>query len=244
MTVRPLRIIVSATPPRAREYYPVGSLQLLPGLALWAGALVLPQEFRSWATQLLAIVGWLLVGVLAAQAILQRLLARRLRAMWPHAGGLCCDYGRRLPPVLIIQWPRPTPLPLAATLVYRLEQEAALTYLLAHEYAHSLLRARYRQTELPVWWNEGFASWFAEQVMGAPFWRPESRECLSVREPRGNPRRLLRQDDYLRLCARYYWEVRQLADEGRLPEVLGAFYMRIDSFRPKLAPTDQVAPRT
>ncbi len=235
MAARPLRVIVSAAPPPAREYYRVADLPLLLGLAATAVGIVLRQEVPQFIYLFCLVVCGLTVGMIGTAVVIQRLLARRMRAMWPNMGGVALGYNRSVPPVIILQWPRPAPLPLVTALAFPiLEQEPYLAYILAHEYAHVLLRARYRKTRLPVWWDEGFAFWFAEQVMGQPRWRPESRAHLSAPEPSGNARRLFGQDDYVRLCARYYWEMRAIADSGLLPEVLKAPLSRVAGFRPEL----------
>jgi hypothetical protein len=169
-----------------------------------------------------------------------------LREKWPHIGGLALIYRLRRQALTLVHWPRPTPHPFAQTLMFPLEsQEQYLAHVLAHEYAHVLLRARHRTLWPPPWWDEGFAFWFSEQVVGEPRWRPESRAHLQEPEPKGKTAWVDADwEPYMRLCARYYWEVRTLADEGRLQEVLAAPRKRIDSFRPAAVPVDQAAPRT
>jgi len=243
VAVRPLRVIVSTDAPPAGEYYPVRYLSLLAGMALGLVALFLRDEFSRPIHLLCLAAGGLSGAVLGLVVAGKRRLTRGLQRMWPPLGGVCFDYDQRLPPVIMVQWPRPEPLPIVMELTFRTpEQEPYLAGILAHEYAHALLRARYCKRALPVWWDEGFAFWFTEQVLGQPVWRPESRAHLSEPEPRRNARRLFGQDAYVRLCACYYWEVRDLIEDGRLPELLRTPVRRLADFGAKAVSPDHPTP--
>ena len=137
---------------------------------------------------------------------------RRVHRVWPFAGGLAFAAGQTVRPAILLHWPTPPAPAITKRLTYDLTTpEAALHHFLAHEYAHVLLHVRGSRRP-PAWFDEGFAAWLAEQLAGAPRWRPESRECVSEPEPARAPRASSAgQDWYCRLMARYYWEVRTLA---------------------------------
>lgn len=53
-------------------------------------------------------------------------------------------------------------------------------------------------------------------------------------EPHGDPYRHFGTDAYYRLAARYYWEVRTLADRGLLAEAFRTPLKRLNELRPQL----------
>ena len=166
--------------------------------------------------------------------------ARRVRAGWPFASGFAIAQYPMFRPVILVQWPRPESPPWARELRWVVSNDAYLQLALAHEYGHVILNDL-RKQHPPPWLDEGFAFWFSEEVTGVPFWRPESRVCVSEPEPKGDPRADFGASEevmvrYYRLMARYYWEVRALAEEGRLAEALTASRRKLGEMRPRLAP--------
>ena len=184
----------------------------------------------------ICIMGVIAFACFSHAAATRRKMAARVRKAWPRIGGLALSrLGRGA--VILVHWPRPAPSVGMENLAFPIPQdepEHYLRHVLAHEYAHLLLRTRHRALRLPAWWDEGFAFWFSEQVTGQERWRPESRQCVQDPEPKHDPRRDLDMEPYVRLCARYYWEVRGLMEAGRLPELLQAPVRQLGSFRAEL----------
>jgi hypothetical protein len=201
----------------------------------------------TWAAVTLAAVGLsalardpvaalvLLASMVAVPGWWVRASWRRGRSWWPHCGGLAFGHSGIMEPVIALHYPPPPPLTAAKALLYPSPSlDVALTFVAAHEYGHILLQSGYRTKAIPTWLNEGFAFWFAEQAAGQPVWRPESRACVEEPEPQGNPYEQFGSESYCRLAARYYWEVRSLADRGLLLDVLRAPLKCVNDFRPQL----------
>jgi hypothetical protein len=185
-----------------------------------------------WGTLLgaLLVLGFLyakLIGVLAGSAIALLLATWGasllvVRRAWSFVRGLTVYYSAGRGGAVILMNLAPLPLP---------SEIAALRYELI------ALRDRYRTARIPAWLDEGVAFWFAEEVAGVQYWRPESRACVGEPEPRWDPRwRMVRgatsRTAYYRLAARYYWEVRRLAQAGRIGELLATPLKQTRSLRP------------
>jgi hypothetical protein len=217
-----------------------------PVLGVVAAALVIAGMLVRGYGLVLVLVGVILAGAARPAVILLSpvlgmaalLLANcyRVRRMWRFVGGFAFAWGRMFRPTIALHWP-PPPRPAAVERLcfqFPSAEDRVRSYL-AHEYAHVLLHLRGGRHRPPAWVDEGFAYWFSEQFVGAPMWRPESRDCLSQPEPAKDPRsRFAGQEWYYRLAARHYWEVRALADGGRLPEVLAAPMEEVGRLRPVL----------
>ncbi len=84
---------------------------------------------------------------------------------WPILGGFALRYYPLLSSLIAIKWP-PGGSEISAKFVLPLtSRREALLMVLAHEYGHVLLHTHY-QANPPMWVSEGFAHWFAEQLVG------------------------------------------------------------------------------
>jgi hypothetical protein len=217
-----------------------------PILGVFAAALIISGALFRGHGLVLVLVGVILAGaarpaviVLSPVLGMAALLVAngyRVRRLWRFVGGFTFAWGRMFRPTIVLHWP-PPPRPAAVErLCFQFPSaEDRLRSYLAHEYAHVLLHLRGGRHRPPAWIDEGSAYWLSEQFVGAPMWRPESRDCLSQPEPAKDPRsRFAGQEWYYRLAARHYWEVRALADAGRLTEVLAAPAEELGRLRPSL----------
>jgi hypothetical protein len=218
-----VRAIVTGAPLRARDVWrPTWFLSL--GLVI--------VTLLLWWTVIIPLIYWGLA----------LFVLHRARKTWPRAGGLCVGGSSAWLPVLAVRWPElPRDRRLTRLRVHldaRAEAEAAL----AHEYAHSLLRAIRRTVRIPKWFSEGFAEVFADYACGYRLWMDESRDCVG--EPERRSRRV---DAAFRLRARYYWEVRTLAEQGTLWPALTAPRRKLARLRPVLhaeRPADEPPEKT
>jgi len=222
---RSIRVVIADDPPRARDLYwfdPLAWLWLaVPLVAILAGRAL--NATGVAITMLLAASLW--------WALAFRNGVRCLKAWWPHAGGMTMMQYAFFRPVVALHWPRPPRSPAAAALAIPVADSEHPRQVVAHEYAHCLLRQL--RGYAPAWLDEGFAFWFAEQATGQPFFRPESRACVVEAEPERDMRRATTfpGEVYYRLTARYYWEVRALAEEGLISEALRTPYRGLERFR-------------
>jgi hypothetical protein len=161
--------------------------------------------------------------------------AKGLRVTWPHAGGILVISRGFGEPVIAVHWPLPA-LPPGVTPLWRTTPypREKLGMVVAHEYGHLLLRHHYRSASLPPWLDEGYAFWFAEQVVGCDVLLPETRAFVEEPDPEQDSRALLGQEAFRRLFARYCWEMRSIADRGLLPDLLKAPLSRVAELRPTL----------
>jgi hypothetical protein len=196
-----------------------GLIPLLVGLILAAAAwpLVIP-------VMLLCAVG----GIAASAA-------RSVRRIWPFLGGSAFAWSHFLRPLIALHWPPPVRVAAVDYLLYHpFPVEDRVRSCLAHEYTHLVLHTR-PASRPPAWLDEGLAFWLSEQLTGVMVYRLESRECIAEPEPSEDARRhFAGQESYYRLMARYYWEVRSLAEAGKLTEVLAAPAEELTRLRPTL----------
>jgi hypothetical protein len=162
-----------------------------------------------------------------------------VRRAWPHAIGLTIPASGAAGPVILVNLAPSPPPEAAARLRLELSGDDRLRTVVAHEFAHVALRSRYRSTRIPAWLDEGVAYWFDEESTGIKSWTTESRVC--VREPdseRDARRKMLGNEEsrlvYYRLTARYYWEVRHLANQGRITELLATPVKQTAKLRPSV----------
>jgi len=226
-----VRFVVTEMPPPALALLRFSrffiGLCLAVALVVWGAA---PFFLGGVALAIAVTVGQVVVWALALTK-----LRRSLRRSWPSAGALVMRRHPILEPAVAVHWPLPKRPAAAVPLTQpRPSEQKALESIVAHEYGHLLLRERYPSAPLPPWLDEGFAFWFSEQVTGVEFWSPQARNCFAEPEPERDPRRLFPYDGYYRLMARYYWEVRTLAEQGRLGELLHTPVSRIGKWRPVL----------
>lgn len=217
-------IVISERLPHTYHIYRIRPFRLIFLVAVFLLALSYP--FWSLATTgiiiYLGFVYWLYVF-------------RTLQAHWKYAGGWAIS-GPGFKPAIALHWPWPERAPAMAALALPRTNPEALRMVLAHEYAHCLLGAIREGARVIAWLDEGFAFWFMEQATGLDAWKPESRTCVEEPEPKDDPRLVMKITDegYIRLMARYYWEVKGLAEEGKLLEALTASKRDLAGLRPKL----------
>ncbi len=183
--------------------------------------------------------GFLISGLAAIcfNHLAWRRLTRCIRGGWPHCGGMAVT-NHEGEQTIALHWPCPrrSSVVVAALVLPETDQEWFRSGL-AHEYGHCLLRMLRRDYSPSPWLDEGFAFWFMEQATDMAYWREEARNCVEEPEPEGDPWEMLKKnkyDRYMRLMARYYWEVRTLAEEGRLREALTAPAAELARLRPSL----------
>jgi hypothetical protein len=227
-----VKFLLAANPPGVRDV----ARQHLPGLLFWGtfviALLVLGPLFGAkWLAVLAGAVMALVLAVHFAFVLM-------IRRAWGFAAGLAFPYSRRQGgAIVLMNLAPPPPPPAVAALRYALPADDRLRLVAAHEYAHIALRSRYRAARIPAWLDEGLASWFADAACGLQWWRPESRSCVGEPEASWHPRwgmsRSAKQRErYYRLTARYHWEVRHLAEAGRIPELLATPLKKARSLRP------------
>jgi hypothetical protein len=234
-----LRVVLADRRPRIRDILQFSRFAIFLVLLLTAVLVACALFYQS----LVPIEALAIIGLLAALYCLVAM--RAIWRGWHHAGGLAVPFQPALEMVILLNLVPPVPPSAMAQMAYELSPDEGLRFVIAHEYVHHLLRHHYRVPGLPVWLDEGLAFWLGEQMACVEFWRPESRTCLSDPEPREDPRRRFGdnsyRDTYLRLMARYYWQVKALADAGRVKELLRTPLHQVDSLR---AAGDAVADRT
>ncbi|NIM04386.1 MAG: hypothetical protein GTN65_01935 [Armatimonadetes bacterium] len=241
-----LRILITKKPPRALDFtWCAPSLFVWYGVAL-AGLLLLiwfPYKYKQSSVSpfdiagiCIAIVSSLVIGLVIVRLLR---IGHHTKRLWPDCGGLTMAT-HSLRAIIALHWPLPQPNRSPNQLAIRTYADASIEAKLAHEYGHCLLRSFPQASCLPAWFDEGFAFWFSEQVTGESFFRPESRACVEEPEDKVDPRLEMtpRDDRYVRLMARYYWEVRTLAEEGRLLDALKANPGALERLRPRLRAGD------
>jgi hypothetical protein len=229
---RPVRVVLAERPPGIGQACRVN----VKGLAMWLVQFLALLIF-AWALYGAAIGA--VLGGLGALVVVGSYSRPYLatRKAWPFIGGMAVYSPHWAEPIVFVNigsWPTSPEL---EQLILELGPEDWLRSVVAHEYAHIAMRARYRTASVPAWLGEGVGYWFAEEIAGAQYWGPESRSCLEEPEPRRDPwwriadgakQRAAR----YRLAARYYWEVQHLARAGRIGELLATPLKKTGSLRP------------
>ena len=227
-----ISIIITEKCPRARHIYktkPIVVIFIVLSLGIMSlSFLGAPLKI---ATQYAVI--WLFFGIYCW--LFFRKATQMLKRSWSHVGGLAM-MTTVFSPVIVLHWPRPQRSPAMAALGIPHIDPEALRMTLAHEYAHMLSRTIRQCYVISAWLDEGFSIWFMEQATGLAFWKPESRACVDEPDEKKDPRWRIKpsEEHYIRLMARYYWEVKALAEEGKLMETLTASKRDLAGLRPKL----------
>ncbi len=242
-----LRVVLTTQPPTQSAYLrPTWLLVVLVGLSavLATIGLVVALALLCIGTPVAALAVPTAMLLPAGFVITAgRALHRRVRRPWRSTGGFTFALPRLAKPVIVLHWPPPPRPPISERLRHAQPSlHDTARYYLAHEYGHVLLHHHYRRLP-PLWFNEGFAYWLAEQLVGSPVWRPESRDCAGEPDPLpGAPWREADPERQYRLMARYYWEMHTLVAGGLLPEALSAGARDIDGFRPATLTSPEGAP--
>jgi hypothetical protein len=235
-----VRILISDQPPGIRDL-PVFDRTALRG-AFWIECALGVFVFGIFGPRLLSGPLWLLIleflAVLLVLATIVALVRLDLRSSaWPKIWALF-DTNARSHLCIAIRWPRGVEaIPYATTRPTAHPAQDVLTL----GFAWGLLRTVRRRRSMPDWFNVGSQLWLQEQLDGEEHWIPESQQC--VREPETarldykvflSPAR----EHMYRLCLRFYWEVRTLAEQGKLQQALRATSQELEVMRPKLSMTD------
>jgi hypothetical protein len=149
------------------------------------------------------------------------LWVRRVRAMWPVAGGWTNRFGRRVaigvkPPSLLAQADRR----IGERLFVRVDDpNEKVRQITCHELTHAATTTR----KLPMWLNEGLATRAVDHLAGYPTIRADTLDLFSRRIKGAKPPgyRQLRVEDRDAVAyeyARGYWLVRMLDEQ--FPDVL------------------------
>jgi len=231
-----VRVVISDAPPRARDLFSLRGTSFFwyPPITVLVALLITD---NSWpAVYRMPIAGALLTFFFALPVYSYIRYMRLVRRVWPHASGITTQ-GPGLYPTIAIHWPRPPRSPAVEALVLPVQDWEWTRSVAAHEYAHCMLRHGRSRSHVKAWLDEGFASWFAEQAVNRSFWRPEARQCVAEPEGRGDVhlRSTPDEEHYIRLMARYYWEVRTLAVQGKLGIALRTPNKELEKIRPKLS---------
>jgi hypothetical protein len=237
------RVIISPNAPPFNLISGLGGLLSIPRayLARMIFALLLVCAYMlillqpPFVISVIAIFAAIVLGWLISRHAAERGYLGFIQDQWPVRGGIA--FAVRRGALLSVHFPGPQPIPEEAELTFCLSDDAALRRWVAAVYAAYLLQFHGTPTkQYPNWFRFGFCSWFAEMIAGTAYWRPESRLCADGPEPAAAQTIALSPnfEGYYPLMARYYWEVRTLAEQGKLQEALNASNEALEKLRPQL----------
>jgi len=153
-----------------------------------------------------------------------------MRAYWERRRGAVFVGSRRA--LIAVHWPVPDLPREEVALSHGLAEDVALRHWLATAYGACLIYAG-KIGKGAYWFAAGFAEWFAEECTGRAHWRPESLhqavvpESLDVEHVIRHPEN----EFYLPVLVRCYWDVRGIADQGKLLEALTASRDELEKLR-------------